>query len=204
MATVLDIGCGNNKVPGAIGVDCVELPGVDVVTDANEPLPFDDASVDEVHCYHVLEHLDNAVDLIEEIWRVCRQGGRVHIRVPHYSSCYAWADPTHKRPFALDYFSYFRPGHNCSYYSKALFRVVAKRLKWKLTYPNPPYYTENVRKSTARLWQRPIIHTVQFLADLAPRFCERFWAPFVGGMAEIVWDLEALKGDETAPAAGEA
>ena len=33
---VLDVGCGTAKVNGAIGIDRINLPGVDVVHDLNK------------------------------------------------------------------------------------------------------------------------------------------------------------------------
>ncbi len=55
---IIDLGCGPNKVQGAIGVDRVALPGVDVVHDLEiTPYPFPDNKFDEAHIYHVLEHM---------------------------------------------------------------------------------------------------------------------------------------------------
>lgn len=44
---MVDLGCGNAKTVGAIGVDNVALPGVDVVHDLLDfPYPFDTGSAD--------------------------------------------------------------------------------------------------------------------------------------------------------------
>ena len=44
-ARTLDVGCGRDKIPGALGVDRVALPGVDVVHDLDSyPWPFEDSS----------------------------------------------------------------------------------------------------------------------------------------------------------------
>lgn len=63
----LDLACGNNKIEGYTGVDVAALESVDVVHDLNEyPWPFEENSVDEVHCAHYIEHIkhDNvALDL---------------------------------------------------------------------------------------------------------------------------------------------
>ena len=40
----IDLGCGNRKVKGALGVDTVPVPGVDVVADINRGLPRPDAA----------------------------------------------------------------------------------------------------------------------------------------------------------------
>ena len=39
---VLDIGCGRQKFPGTMGLDERAFPGVDVVSDLNNRLPFPD------------------------------------------------------------------------------------------------------------------------------------------------------------------
>jgi len=54
----LDVGCGQRKLPGAIGLDRVALPGVDVVHDLNVlPYPFPDNEFNEIYARHVIEHV---------------------------------------------------------------------------------------------------------------------------------------------------
>src|SRR5947209_3062339 len=92
----LDLGCGPHPRPGHYGVDRVALPGVDVVADLNEPfadLPDDCAA--EVYTRHTLEHVEKLLDLLAEIHRITRPGGRVEVIVPHFSNPYGYSDPTH-------------------------------------------------------------------------------------------------------------
>ena len=43
MSLKIDLGCGSNKKEGYVGVDILDVPGVDYVTDlSKDPLPFDD------------------------------------------------------------------------------------------------------------------------------------------------------------------
>ena len=105
---IVELGCGARKKPGRIGVDCVDLPGVDIVADLEAGLPFlPDASVDEIHAEHVFEHLANLEGMMREVCRVLRPGGTCRVRVPHFSNPYAYSDPTHKRTFGLYTFEYF-------------------------------------------------------------------------------------------------
>lgn len=85
----IDIGCGQFKKPGYIGVDQNALEGVDVVVDfEKDPLPFPDGSVSEVFSSHCLEHLAAPLRFFQEIGRVTQDGARVEIWTP-----YAFSNP---------------------------------------------------------------------------------------------------------------
>ena len=107
---VLDIGCGRKKLPGAVGLDQAALPGVDVVSDLNDRLPFDNESFDAVHSDQVLEHVTNMIGLIGEIHRVLVPGGFMVAHVPYFRSSWAVIDPTHVRQFTLGSLDYFVEG----------------------------------------------------------------------------------------------
>ncbi|MCC6694515.1 MAG: methyltransferase domain-containing protein [Candidatus Hydrogenedentes bacterium] len=126
----LNIGCGTDIRPGYFNVDRSALPGVDRQFDlATLPWPLPDAQFDEVLCDNILEHLWDCLGTMEEIWRVCRDGAKVHVRVPNWSSRWAWQDPTHVRPFTPEVFGFWDPDHGyCKqrpYYTPARFRVEA-------------------------------------------------------------------------------
>ena len=105
---IVELGCGTAKLPGRIGVDLLDLPGVDIVADLNDGLPFfPDGSVDEIHCRSLLEHLDNFELLIRDIVRVLKPSGRCFTFVPHFSNPYYYSDPTHRRFFGLYTFYHF-------------------------------------------------------------------------------------------------
>lgn len=104
----LDLGCGTlREHPGAIGIDLLPDPAVDVVADAFDVVAaLPDASVRTVYSRHFFEHLDNPVDLIRGLGRIVRPTGTMHVIVPHFSNPYYYSDPTHKSPFGLYTFSY--------------------------------------------------------------------------------------------------
>lgn len=106
---VLDIGCGRTKQqPFAVGVDCHSFEGVDVVTDLeNAGLPSRDREIDQVYAVHFLEHVRNLLGLMNEIHRVLRPDGVLHVMVPNASFVNALADPTHVRFFHLQTFKFF-------------------------------------------------------------------------------------------------
>jgi SAM-dependent methyltransferase len=107
---VLDIGCGRNKLTGALGLDCKAFAGVDVVSDLNKPLPFADEAFEVVHSNQVLEHVPNMVGLVEDIHRVLAPGGMMVACVPYFRSNWAAIDPTHVRQFTLNSLDYFVKG----------------------------------------------------------------------------------------------
>ena len=102
----LDLGCGISKQKGFIGVDRMKLEGVDVIHDLNEfPYPFKDDEITEVWMDQVLEHLENPVRAMEEVYRICRAGARITVGVPYFRSLYSVIDPTHKNFMNIHYFS---------------------------------------------------------------------------------------------------
>ncbi|RKZ22883.1 hypothetical protein DRQ18_01715 [bacterium] len=93
----LDLGCGGNRKEGCLGVDIKKFPGVDVVADLNQKFfPFRDNAFDEIYLHDVLEHLDDILHVLGEVWRVGKNGARVFVRIPHFSSPYAYNDVTHR------------------------------------------------------------------------------------------------------------
>ncbi|HKB03029.1 MAG TPA: methyltransferase domain-containing protein [Gemmataceae bacterium] len=104
----LNLGVGQRSRPGYYGVDQIELPGVDIVADLNEPLSeLPDNSVEAIYTHHTLEHVVEFLPLLKEIHRVVVPGGQVEVVAPHFSNPYAYSDPTHVRFFGLYTFYYF-------------------------------------------------------------------------------------------------
>jgi len=80
----IDLGCGNAKREGFVGLDFVEGPQVDYILDlTRDPFPFDDDSVDEVFSAHFLEHIDEPNHVFSEIGRVCRDGATIVFYTPY-------------------------------------------------------------------------------------------------------------------------
>lgn len=124
---ILDLGCGNKKRPGAIGIDINPDTDADVVHDLDVfPYPFEDSHFDEVYADNVLEHLSDVIGTMEELHRICKPGALVKVIVPYFRSRWAFIDPTHRHFFTVDSMSYFDPEHVHSRlynYSKARFRT---------------------------------------------------------------------------------
>lgn len=107
----LNVGCGRNPIVGWLNLDCMALPGVDIVADlekcGTEPLPIESDSVDEFLLQHVLEHIKNPLPLMQELHRVAKPEALAVIRTPYGSTDDAWEDPTHVRPYFAGSFGYF-------------------------------------------------------------------------------------------------
>ncbi len=104
----VDLGCGRFKRKGFIGIDCDPGSGADVVCDVTEGIPLATDSVDCLAADNLLEHIgDDLQHVMAEIWRVCKPEARIEISVPLFPSDKALADPTHRRYFTEDSFSYF-------------------------------------------------------------------------------------------------
>ena len=104
----LNLGVGRRPRDGYYGLDWIEMPGVDVVADLNEPFTeLPDSSVEAIYTHHTFEHVVNFLPLLKEVHRVVVPGGRVEVVVPHFSNPYGYSDPTHVRFFGLYTFYYF-------------------------------------------------------------------------------------------------
>lgn len=108
---IADIGCGRDKYPGAVGIDVVAHPGVDIVHNLDSvPWPVDDSSFDLVLCNHLVEHVDDFVATIREFHRILKPGGYLITRTPHYSHVDSYVDPTHRRHLTTSSLDYFVEG----------------------------------------------------------------------------------------------
>jgi len=106
----LNLGCGHERLDGYLNVDRVGAPPFtwDLET---FPWPWPDSSADEVRLHHVLEHLGATtatyLRIIQELYRVSRDGARVLITVPHPRHDDFLIDPTHVRPILAESFQLF-------------------------------------------------------------------------------------------------
>ena len=97
---ILDVGCGRNKTPGAIGIDANPKTDADVIHDLEDvPYPFAENEFDEIICRHVIEHVPDVMAFVTELYRITKPGGRITIVTPHYSSPDWPSDPTHRNHF---------------------------------------------------------------------------------------------------------
>ncbi len=103
----LDLGCGAWKPEGYVGVDIYPWPEVDVIADLNQNFPFPDNCVDEVRAHDAIEHLQDRIHTMNEIWRICKANAIVDINVPSTDGRGAFQDPTHVSFWNINSFPYY-------------------------------------------------------------------------------------------------
>lgn len=83
----LNLGCGHNKIPGTVNIDSDESVKPDKVLDIrNEALPYENNTVEVVHFYHTIEHIEEIYHefIFREIQRVLTHTGYVLISYPEF------------------------------------------------------------------------------------------------------------------------
>jgi SAM-dependent methyltransferase len=179
---VLDVGCGWNKTPGAIGIDANPRTHADVIHDLGSiPYPFPDNDFDNIVCRHVAEHVPDVMSFIAELHRITKPGGRITITTPHYSNPDWATDPTHRNHFNSYSF-------NCFIGERQLF----------------PFYTDVRLKpirsyvSLANLWRATGLELIVNLDQRWPswRFTRKFWEFYLSTIfrgKELQFEFEVIK-----------
>jgi SAM-dependent methyltransferase len=177
---VLDVGCGVNKFPGSIGLDRNEHTRADVIADLDTfPYPFHDNSFGEIRATHVIEHVADVIQTLEEFHRLLMPGGRAVITTPHYTDFSSFCDPTHRwhlNSFSLRYFGDDDAGYG--YYSRARFHEISTKVR------------------LLALWR---YLGFELLVNRFRRF-RRFWEYYLCFVIRgkvIEWQLEAVKPERT-------
>ncbi len=111
----LNLGCGDQKLPGFLGVDMYGSP--ELLWDLEKtPWPWEDSSVSEIIMSHVMEHLGTTTaryfNIIRELYRVCKADAVIGINVPHPRHDNFINDPTHVRPITPDGLALFSKARN--------------------------------------------------------------------------------------------
>jgi hypothetical protein len=137
----LDLGCGTKIKSGFTGVDLV-APGVDKRVDLFKfPLPWEDSSVDEIWCSHLIEYIpkrevgprdtsgptgeqylgeDFFFAFMSECWRILKAGSIMTVVVANARCTLAFSDPLVRRQYVAETFFYlsaeWRVANDCSFY----------------------------------------------------------------------------------------
>lgn len=78
---LLDIGCGANRLVrqygNGVGVDVHDWGDVDQVVEDTARLPFESETFDTATIIAALNHIPNRLDVLREVCRILRPGGRI-------------------------------------------------------------------------------------------------------------------------------
>lgn len=124
---IIDLGCGRRKLEGSFGIDCQELPGVDLVCNCNEIIPIDDNVAGSIYANDFLEHVNNdkRIHIMSEIWRLLKHDGILFSSTPSTDGRGAFQDPTHYAFWNENSFLYFTDDRYRALYNiKPKFSVV--------------------------------------------------------------------------------
>ena len=104
----LNLASGKIRMEGFTNVDYAPAVNPDVVYDLDvTPWPWEDDSVDEVHCSHYIEHTKDLMKFMNELYRIMKPGASAKLVAPYYTSIRAWQDPTHTRVISENTFLYY-------------------------------------------------------------------------------------------------
>lgn len=179
---VLDIGCGTNKILGAIGMDINPRTAADVIHDLDDlPYPFDDAQFNEIIGRHVIEHVRDPMAVMSELHRITQPGGVIKLLAPHWTNPDFATDLTHRN-------------HLNSY----SFRHLIEGRELFPFYTNVRFRQRQVNVTVLNLW-RPF--GFEFFINLdnrfpQMRFLRKFWEQYLNAIVrgkEIQFELEVIK-----------
>jgi len=106
----LNLGGGYTRIKGFKNVDFRKETKPDYLINLEKKnclKPIKSNTVDEIYAGHTFEHIRFLSELMEEIYRVCKNGAKVTIRVPYWSHQSAVEDPTHIRYFTEKSMMYY-------------------------------------------------------------------------------------------------
>lgn len=103
----LNLGCGAKRWEGFVNVDLESnwtAIKPDVSADVTKTLPFEDEYADEVHAYHLFEHLPRAAAprILNEWIRVLKPGGKLVLEMPCLDKILALFDYFHQNQKPID------------------------------------------------------------------------------------------------------
>jgi predicted SAM-dependent methyltransferase len=128
MTAQLNLGCGTDRKEGWVNLDYNPDYHPDVVHDFDVlPYPFDNEQFERIYCSHVLEHVKDLFGTLDELLRILKKDGVIHVRVPHFSNGNGYNDLTHRRFFGWYTFRQMVDG----YYNRPFaFRIAKQRFNF--------------------------------------------------------------------------
>ncbi|HLD83390.1 MAG TPA: hypothetical protein VI979_00890 [archaeon] len=175
----LNFGCGRDYKNGWINIDNnIDFKADKYVDVFKFPLPFKDGSVGEIYASHVIEHCPRHVGLtklFEELYRICREGAVITIKVPHVSDFGAFADSTHHYYFKSDTLNYIFTTSFTGEKPVSRFEFVSSKI-------------------TVALYHWRFLNVLNPFVNRFKWFSEKFLGKYIP-FEEITWVLRVKKGE---------
>ena len=187
MTVRINLGCGNVYLRGYINVDWQGK--CDINCDLSKEVPFPENYADEILLDNVLEHIprDRIFWFLDELWRVCKPTGVIHIYVPHCTSPFAYGHLAHYNYFhsrSMDIMNVDAKGiGGFEYYNKARFKVKTRLLMFHHNYYNLHFLST----------LNPLVNWAFNFSNLWKYLMEKIWLP---GFEEIFYELTPVKEDK--------
>jgi len=167
-AKKLNLGCGQFPKQGYVNLDISLNAKADIFHDLNKfPYPFKNNSFSLIEADHILEHLKNPAKVMRELHRILEPGGKLIVRVPHFSR--GFTNPDHRVGFDVSFPFWFSSKFQ-PWYVGFEFNLKKTRLTW---FAQPCLKKEML--PTLYYPLRVIGIVLDFLANLSPAFCSRIW-----------------------------
>jgi SAM-dependent methyltransferase len=177
----LNLGAGSARKEGYVNVDWQSITNPDIQHDLNAlPYPFADNSFELIEAFHVLEHLDRPFSVMREMQRILKPGGRLHVKVPHFSRGLTHAE--HSHGFDVTFPLYFDSRCLRWGYFGVDFNLEKMELHWMAFFHLMPSMGYGPVIMSLLKTANSIISSA---ANLSPAFCSRIWCFWVGGFEEI-------------------
>jgi len=162
----INIGCGNQIFKSTkdiqwMNLDCVALDGVDCILDLEQfPYSLKSDFFDYIYCHQTLEHLSDKVKVMNELYRISKNGAIIDIHVPYFSNCGAFCHAEHQSFFGYNTFDYWCNSSN-EMCPDAHFRMISRKIEFSGTPRFPMQILNaiitpliNISKFTALFYQR--------------------------------------------------
>jgi SAM-dependent methyltransferase len=185
----LNLGSGGSKKEGYVNIDWNNVVKPDIMHDLNKfPYPIKDNEFDLIEARHVLEHLDKPFEVMKEIHRILKPGGKLIIQVPHFSRGFTHAE--HSHGFDVTFPLYFNKKFSDFGYYGVDYISTKIKIKWMAFFHLLPFL--GYKKATITLL-RILNGFISFIANLSPAFCSRVWCYWLGGFEEIYFEFKCKK-----------